>query len=411
MTDSRPMVDLAWLDGVWHLRDADGAIRALEAPEDDGFASPACEADVRCVYLPVEHVPLRPFSLPLSHPRFLDADVLAQELEDQTGEDAGACWLAWRAGSVESGVRGLMAALPPGLREALDGCNPRHVRIDAPERLARRLPEEAPSLPLAVCDADAGGVCIGVFHAGRWLGVTRIARQPSLGDDGLREWALRALAAMGWEGGAAVGRLDAAAAGWFDDWRGETLEALPSRVEATLEGHAPAADGLEFRHGRWAPAGDFAWLAPWRGALALGALAALLWTGGMLWDNHRLQQRVEAAQARTTAALARALPGQPVIDALAQLRRAAGVGDGGGGADVRRWLAQMAAVARVFGRQAWTIRELEWRDGAMRMRGEAKDLQMLNRLRDALAAELGREVRLIDTTLGKDKVGFRMEWS
>ncbi|MDX8402483.1 MAG: GspL/Epsl periplasmic domain-containing protein, partial [Mariprofundaceae bacterium] len=164
-----------------------------------------------------------------------------------------------------------------------------------------------------------------------------------------------------------------------------------------------------FRHGRWAARTVLAGLRPWRGAAVLALLVAAAWIVGAAWEHQRLESRIAAAQARIDAAFARALPGQPVIDPIVQLRRAAG--GGGDGGSTEEWLAMMTALSRAFQEQPWTLKSLEWRDGEMQMRGEIADLQALNRLRERLASALGREIRLADTELGKDKVGFRMVWS
>ncbi len=421
-------LDLAWQRDGWRTRAGAGGLKALAGDAlvrvGEGALArdlPAPQEPVRCVWLPVEWVAPKPFCLPVAHPRFLDAAVIAGEWEEQTGEEAESLWFGWRAAREEGaeGVAGLMAAMPLAWREALDALAPlSHVRVDALDRLEIRCMDAAPPQEgeaLAVLDADAEGVCFGVWRDGAWRGASRL--NDAAGDADGREWLLAALAAMGWrEGGPACGRLDAERAAWFGDFRGEVGERLLGRAEASLDAGArllasgAAAHGIEFRHGGWSARAAFPGLHRWRGAVVLAGAALALWIGGMAWQNHRLHQRIEAAQARIDAAFARALPGQPVIDALAQLRQAAGGGAGGGDA-ARAWLRSLDALARVQADQPWTIRELEWRDGAMRMRGEVKDLQALNRLRERLAKALGREVRLDDTELGKGRVGFRMRWS
>ena len=415
------LTDMAWLDGAWALRDA-GGLRMESGADgtdaDDAPEPPVVEAVGR-VWLPLERLIVRPFRLPLSHPRFVDAAVLAGELEDQTGESPGDWHLAWRAAVVaggDGGVVGLMAAMPRAWREAFDACQPLSaVRVDAVDRLAWRLEEtDAVDGVVAVLDADAEGICLGAARDGAWLGVTRVNRE-DLADEEVRRWVTGALLAMGWtEDMPAVGALDATAAAWFADWRGETLEALPARAQATLRGRPLPAMGIEFRRGDWAARGDREWLRPWRRAAWLAAGLCALWVGGMALEHHRLEREAAVARARILAAFARALPGEPAVEPLAQLRRAAGVsiGEAGneGSGDAASWLRQAAALARVYEQTPWTLEELDWRDGMMRMSGEAADLAALNRIREALARALGREVRLLDTRLGRGKVGFRLEW-
>jgi len=99
-----------------------------------------------------------------------------------------------------------------------------------------------------------------------------------------------------------------------------------------------------------------------------------------------------------------------MIDALAQLRRAAGGGDGSPQLAGTRWLRQLATINLVYKTSPWDMRELEWSDGGMKMSGKAGSLQLLNTIRQTLEQQMGVEVKLLDTDLSGQQVSFRMQW-
>jgi len=133
----------------------------------------------------------------------------------------------------------------------------------------------------------------------------------------------------------------------------------------------------------------------------------------MMWQNHRLNVQLEEAQQRIIAAFHTGLPNETVmIDALAQLRKAAGGNSTGASAhDAAVWLQQIVGVHRVYQQIPWKIRELVFRNGEMIMSGTAADLQTMNRIRDALQKQTGKKVKLQDTDLSGTEVKFRMAWS
>ena len=133
----------------------------------------------------------------------------------------------------------------------------------------------------------------------------------------------------------------------------------------------------------------------------------------MVWQNHQLHSQSEQLQAQVIDAFHRGLPNETVIiDALAQLRRAAGGGAGGERqSEALFWMQQLAGINRVYKHTPWEIRELLLHDGKMTMSGEAKDLQTMNMIRESLQQETGKDVKLEDTDLNGSLVRFRMVWS
>lgn len=383
------------------------------------------------VILPLESLLVRRFELPLKHPRLLDHEILGQEIDEMTGEEPQDWWLVWQAATKPgddekpAGVSGMMFGMPVRWKrelDALDGGSLKEVVADAWIRLGRHLPADAQQFEaLAVFDADADGLFFGVWQpladGGCWRGMRRLNRQ-AMDDDALAEDCLRSLRAMGWDHGPAIGLLDS---NWKEsliraglgNWQGHVAEqALSGRHQCTAatltDDGADRAAGLNFRSGRWAPAVNLPQIGPWKRSLALAAALLLLWCGATLYRAHQLEHRAEEYRSQIEAAFHQGLPDEPVIvDALAQLRRAAGAG---AGAAAGEWMRQLGALNRVYAKAPWTVRELEWRDGSMSLAGQAKSLEVLNGIRASLQQESGREVNIIDTDLSGSEVSFRMSW-
>jgi len=423
----------------WRAMDEQGNVMPLMAEDAAMLPELPDGAAVSRLLLPAEQLLCRAFALPLQQTRLIDREILAQELEEHSAETPDAWWLAWQAGRTEQGVAGLMFGLPEAIRmqiETHEGWRQvRHVGVDVRERLQALLSANTPALAdagtLAVLDADAQGVCFGVWSPadddtgdGFWLGMRRLNRsstdvvQPENEsiDSELTENIRRSLQAMGWnpENGTALGRLpaDLLAALKFASWQGEIVEwaDLPGRNEANLA--INTEPGLNFRHTSWRAGSSLGNFKPWRRALALAALLAVIWVGGMMWQNHRLAGQLAASQQRIVAAFHKGLPLERVmIDPLAQLRKAAGGQGGKGSHDAAIWLRQMDVISKVHQQMKWKIKTLSFQDGVMSMSGVASDLQTLNRIRAALQKESGKQVTLKDTDLSGNQVTFRMAWS
>jgi len=422
----------------WLATDMDGNTFTLTAGDETALSLPELPdaAVVSTLLLPVEYLLSRSFLLPLAQTRFIDQEILGQELEEHSSEQAEDWWLAWQGGPAGDGVAGMMFGLPETVRKQIDAYEgwrqASYIGVDIWIRLNASL-EANPKAEqfegaVAVLDADVSGICFGVWSGGDggqsadgfWHGMRRLNWDAALLEHQCAELAeniLRSLQAMGWndDSGMAVGRLPVALqkALNLSSWQGKSTELsdLPGRNEANLA--IDDASGLNFRHGRWRVESPLGNLKPWNRTLAMATALAVIWTTGMIWQNHRLNVQLKEAQQRIVTAFHTGLPNETVmIDALAQLRKAAGgQSTGTSGHDATIWLRQIAAVHRVYQQTPWKIRELLFHDGKMTMSGAATDLQALNRIREALQQQTGKKVKLLDTDLSGNQVKFRMTWS
>jgi len=425
----------------WLAGDADGNIMPLMVEDAQTLPELPDGAVASSLLLPAEQLLCRSFALPLNHTRLIDQEILAQELEENSAEQAESWWLSWQAGRIKQGVAGLMFGLPETIRMWIDGHERwrgvRHVGVDIQARLHAMLSTSPATrqvdMPLAVLDADASGVCFGVWSPaedadGFWLGMRRLncptvrsSRQcGELAENELADNIRRSLQAMGWidENGKVLGRVPSGLQAalklksWQDD--SEIVDDwvdLPDRNAANLA--VDSESGLNFRHTGWRAGSSLGNIKPWRRTLLLTAVLALIWTGGMMWQNHRLDAQLNAAQQRIVAAFHKGLPQERVlIDALAQLRKAAGGNQGGVNShDVTIWLRQIGDINRVYQKTPWKIKMLLFQDGEMSMSGAATDLQALNRIRAALQQQSGKRIKLKDTDLSGNQVAFRLVWS
>jgi hypothetical protein len=374
---------------------------------------------------PTEHLLTRHFSLPLAHPRLLDADILTQELCEQAGDAASDYWPVWQAGDGDDGVEGVVFGLPQRAKETLasqpgwQGCEA--IVPDAWVRLsAWPDPAGSPTSTAAVLDEDREGLFVGVRGPAGWRGMRRINRAPWKADADLVEDVLRTLGAMGWQAGTdgSTGRLSAGLlrrmSGPLQPWHGreEAEYGLPDRHQANLEAAASHRRiDVNFRHGRWRkPTAMGASLRRWRHTLVLLGVVVIAAFAGGIWSMVSLQRQADAYRHDIVSAFHRGLPGQTVmLDPLAQLRMAArgNIGDSGND-DFMRRLSQVAKAKASL--PDWRIREIDDDDDGMRLFGVAGDFAMVNRIRDALAAGGAREVRIEDTEAQGKQVSFRMVW-
>ncbi len=419
---------IAYWDGKLCLMwDADGEVVSWPLPQgkdqEDAVDTvmPAGQAP-DMLFCAAEHLLMRPFSLPLSHPRLLDEDIMGQELAEQVGIEPASWWLAWRASSVEGGVAGLVFGLSTVFRDSLaSDATWRHcpfIGVDIWPRLSALVPVDHGG-SFAVFDADTEGLFIGVHRDGAWRGMRRLNLEGGRTCAAVADDARRSVTAMGFSAEAmpAYGRLDAAWHGLLGsgipDWRGEVVETLPDRVTAIR--HAAAGTGVDFgpnfRRGAWAVRSSWSSiLHPWRRAMVLASVILLLVTGGNVFLLHQLRARQASLQAGVEAAFHRGLPDEKVmLDPLAQLRKAAGK-EG----DVDTWflLRQLEAIGTAKQRiTGLHIGGIEYTKAGMKIFGTAPDLAAVNRIRDELSTALGRSVRIVDTELAGKQVRFRLKWS
>jgi len=420
----------------WYASDPAGNVMPLPVAADqwlpelpEGFI---CEQ----LLLPVEQLLVRAFTIPLANPRLVDAAILGQELDDRAGIEPDEWWLSWQADKaltvydgdvVPVQVGGMVFGLPVAWKQALESApawqQVRFIGADAWVRLhghaAAMNFSGADHATLAVFDADQDGVFFGLWMGGICRGMRRINRQ-ELDVAAMAAELTRTLSAMS---GNRAGEY--AAAGLLDDvllqalalqaWQGsvDALADLPGRHAANLERIQSLAtvSTLNFRHGHWAAASGSGWIRPWKRAMSLAAMLLLVWLTGVAYQNYSLGEQEAAYQQQIVSAFHQGLPDEKVmIDALAQLRRAAGGGDGSPQLAGTRWLRQLATINLVYKTSPWDMRELEWSDGGMKMSGKAGSLQLLNTIRQTLEQQMGVEVKLLDTDLSGQQVSFRMQW-
>ncbi len=369
---------------------------------------------------PVEHLLSRPFSLPLTHPRLLDMDILGQELAGQAGIEPDEWWLSWRAEAVEGGVAGLVFGLPVTVQASLaadaawQAC--RFVGVDAWLRLTALSPEE-PAVNFAVFDADTEGLFAGVYHGGVWRGMRRINLTSHCTCAAMAKDAMRSVLAMGFTLDAmpVYGRLDAT---WQAelvsdvDWRGEGVELLPDRATATrlAARHAGVDSGPNFRHDAWTASGSWQkQLHSWRRTAVLAAMLLLMLLGSNLYRVHQMHTEQADMQAGIEDAFHRGLPDEKVmLDPLGQLRKAV---NGETASDTWFFLRQLRAVGQLKQRiKGLHIVSMQYTGKVMRLSGIVPDLASVNRVRDTLSSILGHRIKVKDTELADKQVRFRIQW-
>ncbi|MDX8406664.1 MAG: GspL/Epsl periplasmic domain-containing protein [Mariprofundus sp.] len=418
----------------WHAADAEGNSMPLQVTPEQWLPMLPDGCFCEQLLLPVESLLLRTFTLPLNNPRMVDEEILGQELDDRAGIEPDEWWLAWQAdrapridtdGQTGMQVAGLVFGLPTAWKAMLETTaawqQVRFVGVDGWTRLYPHLtglPASDMQGCVALFDADRQGLFFAVWRGGVCRGLRRVNRlqrdraalavdvrrslSAMTGDDEpdyiatglIDEGLLQALALPVWQG------------------RSSAVGELPDRHAANLDSFSTsvATGGPNFRHGHWAAASGFAWLKPWQRSISLAAMLLLVWIMGLAYQNHGLNQQMLASQQQIISAFHQGLPAEQVmIDPLAQLRRAAG-GGAGTAQSSAHWLQQLAAIDGVYSDTPWDMRELEWRNGHMKMSGKAGSLQMLNSLRQALQQKTGAEVTLLDTDLSGEQVNFRMQW-
>ena len=414
----------------WYASDAAGDFMAL--PVGDGQWLPELPEGFVCeqLLLPIEQLLVRTFSLPLPNPRLVDAEILGQELDDRAGIEPDHWWLSWQAdksqgvdGETPVRVAGVVFGLPDVWKEAIVS-DPtwqklRFIGVDAWERLYDYVTEATDNTALVVFDSDQQGVFFGLWLSGICCGVRRSNWQ---GQDAaaMSDEIGRSLAAMGGNQTrdyVAMGLLDDALlqALALPDWRGAVKPCgdLPDRHAANMARLTASslARALNFRHGRWSAVSGFTNMHRWKRAIILAVALLLMWLTGSVYQNYNLNQQVTVYQQQVMHAFHQGLPDEKVvIDALAQLRSATDNGSGASAPSGRRWLQQLAIINKVYKQTPWDMRELEWREGVMKMSGRAGSLQELNTIRQALQQQTATEVRLLDTDLNGQQVNFRMEW-
>jgi len=410
--DASTPVDHAALAGEWTAFDLGGV-----------------DAPVSILLLPCERLLQRSFALPVEHPRFVDAAVLGQELDDQAGVEPQDWWLCWQTARAKEGVRGLMFALPQALKKQLSdtaiGRDCRQLYPDIAVRLQACLSPEITTC--AVLDADTSGLMLGFIEDGVWRGMRRLniceADEHAQRDTGtIAEDTLRSLRAMGFEADSQplFGNLDAAWSEVFQklaeksaaNWNVQTLTELPSRHAANAAAFSRLQDDppFNFRHGRWVLQSDWnVHISAWKRATVLGAFLVLLLMGHDIYRAQQLSAEQQALRQGIEGVFHQALPGVAMIDPMLQLKQAAG---GGAGDGAWFFLKQLQAISQLHGKEkGLEVQRIQYSGKEVVLSGTVADFAVANRVRDALSLILNRKVDLVDTDLKGKQVRIRLRWS
>lgn len=418
-------VDIRQLQGSWF--DGNLTIQAIgetgyDILQDEGSLLPAVQdGDIlQRVYWPLEMLLVRTFFLPFDDPRFIDAQILSQELAERTGEELDAYWLAWHAAHVDGGVQGLVFGLPKQVREAIKGdqswANCPQLLVDGWERLSAVQHSDD---SCALIDADKDGVFIGYKHGVVWRGLRRLNWNLSQADRLTPEDMARQIGvswqAMGMdpERDRVYGRVGADLQSVMDagygTWMVSCEDILEPRQKSNLAISEDHDSGLNFRHGRWAVQKSVYRFKQWKRPLVMAAMLLLLWLGVSWSEIAELENRAETYSQDIEAAFHAGLPDEKtMLDPLAQLQKAAGLSGSQGVQN--SFLHELQMVSQTFGKVPWNLRELSFKNGDMQMSGTVKDLDSLNRMQQLLSQSLAKEVNIADTDLSDGKVMFRMRW-
>jgi len=433
LMSEQPPCRLNWCPAGMAMRDSQGNITFVEHAHDQNTPSflpemPQGVAQIDCVYLPIESFLTRNFKLPLKHTRHLDADMLLQELADTADIEPDQWWLTWTAHKIESGISCMVFGIKKTIQQAIQSDKYWQqaplLLVDGWERLNHWLPTqknvENSTSDVAVIDTDAEGVFFGLHQNGAWQGMSRL--NADMHDKETREaitqqvlWSLQAMG-FSTDSTAITGRLTPETAASFQ------LEnnALPTTVEESfpqrhmlnlmLGGAAEhQTTPLNIRHGQWAVRHANALPKTWHRTLGLSAAVCCLWLVLNVWNNHQLETQLETLHDEIITAFHHGLPNQPVIiDALAQLRQAAGGADQN--TNQRRVTEQLQVISTVYAQTPWQMSEIKIDAKGVLMIGIAKNIDILNTIRDGLAEASDASVHIADTDLDGDKVKFRMRW-
>jgi len=411
---------MSWCPQGIALRDGENISLHPIAKDEDSLLPQLSDdlAAPQYIYLPMEELLVRPFAFPLKHPKFLDKDILLEELADTAGIEPDDWWLTWRANSVSDGIAGLVFGMRNELKDELANTSLWQdaplLLVDGWQRLNHCLGDKTDDV--AVIDVDADGVFLGVFKQGIWQGMRRL--NADMSDAEVRKataqqtiWSLQA---MGFEMASmtVLGHLtheftDILGAG--ADIQAEAVSELHPRHHINLNLPAPSEkEALNIRHGSWASRGTSANLQAWYRPALLAVFVCILGLGLTVADNYRLESQIAEMDSSIEQAFHRGLPEQPVIiDALAQLRQAAGGQGTSSKSDVSQ---QLYIVSQAFKETPWQMQSLTINKSGTSLTGKVSSLDILNTIKDKLAQFSSKDVQIADTDLKGNEVAFKVRW-
>jgi len=424
-----PSVDISWDGQLIAWKDQENAVHH-HTYDDLCFSSvpdlPFQDMQMEHLYLPMEWLLVRHVSLPLTQPNMVDAEMLFQELADSSDIDANDWWLTWRLQTCEEGIAGMVFGLPESLRASMQDneqwSKTKEVLVDGYERLQIHLNDvleqdmnmsEHGNKACLLLDQDAEGVFFGVYDGHVWRGMRRL--NGDINDD-LWLQLMCSSAAMGFNPQfySVCGRANEHVITLLNNeniaWQGAVENSIQTRHELNFSMFSEDVmkkTALNLRHSSWLPAQGWGYWRRWKRSVFLSFAILLLWLLGMLYQIYEIDQQSDKYSQRIEAAFHQGLPNEPVmLDALAQLRQAAG----GGTTRNETFLSSLFAVQKIYVIEPWQLSILELRDGEMYMAGEVKDIKTLNQMQQRLKRALQKDVRIVDTNMNGEKVNFRMRW-
>ena len=428
------LATLSWCRTSVAIRDNHGQINISPVLADDTDNElPNIEQTTQtldCIYLPLENLLVRTFNFPLKHPRFLDANMLAQELADSAGIEPNDWWLTWHASNNDNGgVSGIVFGLPKSQKHAIQQ-NPmwQHaplLLIDGWERLNHCLHQHDTD-DTAIVDADSQGLFLGYYKQGVWLGMRRlnIATGADMNDSHICEQlcheASLSLQAMGFDATQhnLVGRVSSTMKNiplFLNHEQLQVEEHLEQRHIINLKLPQPQKNSphtLNIRHGKWAAKSHNSIPKVWRRPIALAIMASIVWLSVLSIENYQLRQQLDEMNREIIQAFHRGLPQQTVIiDAMAQLRQAAHTGGDASNSNSLHITTQLNIISTVFKKHPWHMQELRINNNEVVISGQVNSLDTLNDISNALQEKLGQKVKITDTDLKGNEVTFRVRWS
>lgn len=433
MTDTT-LAALSWCPASIAIKDKQGEIHiTATTAHEEIHGLPRLEQVTQpldCIYLPLENLLVRTFDFPLKHPRFLDANMLAQELADSSGIEPDDWWLTWHADvNQDGGISGIVFALPKVQKQAIQQDptwqHASYILIDGLERLHHWLHEHDMD-SMAIIDADAEGLFLGYYQHGIWLGMRRL-NAPTGADmndvqacEHICQEALLSLQAMGFDAAQhpVVGRVSSAmknTASFLDNEHLHIEAHLEQRHVINLKLPAPkkgSPSTLNIRHGKWAAQSQHSLPKIWQRPIMFAIAASIVWLSMISIDNYQLRQQSDTMNQDIIQAFHRGLPEQTVIiDAMAQLRQAANSGNGTSSSHAQHVTAQLNVISAVFKTHPWKMQALHINNNEVVISGQVNSLDTLNDISNALQEKLGQKVKITDTDLKGNQVTFRMRWS
>jgi general secretion pathway protein L len=162
------------------------------------------------------------------------------------------------------------------------------------------------------------------------------------------------------------------------------VKLLPDGTLPLLAAQLPAAQAINLLQGEYAAPSSFgSQLQQWRLPAALAAALLLAFVGAQglkLWQLHKAEKQLDAQIAATFNQI---LPGQPIVDARAQIQGVLNRSGGGGGA----LLPAMSLLAQAIAQAPATrVELLSYRGGVLELRVLAPTVEALDAIKQTMAS-------------------------